>query len=202
MPTVAFKLALFGFLIPALLSAAAVEGTVKDPSGAAIPGAAVILKNAATAQAENGLTDNQGHFVFPDVAPGKYVITIRHDGFEDAEKAIDVADAPITLALAMKIAAQQTLVEVGGKRSAFANSDPNYVALRNANPGARYRVANLTLKRDVATFTFTAGQFSFLPPVLGRVAAGVFTGEGTFHLEPATTLERDLRAPDFRRTDG
>jgi hypothetical protein len=33
--------------------------------------------------------------------------------------------------------------------------------------------------------------FSFVPPVLGRVAAGVFTGEGTFHLEPATPLERD-----------
>ena len=44
-------------LIPALLAAAAVEGVVKDPSGAAIPGAAVILKNSETAQAENALTD-------------------------------------------------------------------------------------------------------------------------------------------------
>jgi hypothetical protein len=184
------SLALFLLLVPALLSAATIEGVVKDPSGAAVPGAAVILKNSETAQAENALTDTQGHFAFAEVAPGKYVITIQHDGFEDTEKAIEVADAPVTLAFAMKIATQQTVVEVGGKRSAFANSDPNYVALRNAMPGASFRVANLTLKRDTATFTFTAGQFSFLPPVLGRVVAGVFTGEGTFRLEPATPLER------------
>ena len=186
----AVKLAAFALLVPTLLTAATVEGVVKDPSGAAVPNAAVILKNSETAQAANALTDTQGHFAFVDVAPGKYAITIQHDGFEDAEKAIDVADAPVTLAFAMKIATQQTAVEVGGKRSAFANSDPNYVALRNAMPGAAFRVANLTLTRDTATFTFTAGQFSFLPPVLGRVVAGVFTGEGVFHLDPATPLER------------
>ena len=186
----ALKQALYLILLPALLSAATIEGVVKDPSGAAIPAAAVILKSSETAQTTNALTDPQGHFAFPDVSPGKYTLTIQHDGFEDAEKPIDVADAPVTLALAMKIAAQQTVVEVGGKRSAFANSDPNYVALRNANPGAGFRVSNLILKRDNATFTFTTGQFSFLPPVLGSVVAGVFTGEGAFHLEPATTSER------------
>ena len=185
----AFKLAAFALLVPALLSGATVEGVVKDPSGAAVPDAAVILKNSETAQAENALTDTQGHFAFADVAPGKYVITIQHDGFDDAEKAIDVAELPVTVAVAMKIAAQQTAVEVGGKRSPLANSDPHYVALRNAMPGAALRVANLTLRRDNAIFAFTAGQFSFLPPVLGRVAAGVFTGEGVFHLDPATALE-------------
>lgn len=187
---VASKLAVYVLLVPALLSAATVEGVVKDPSGAAVPNAAVILKNPETAQAENSLTDSQGHFRFVDVAPGKYVVTIQHEGLEDTEKAINVADAPVILAFAMKIAIQETMVEVAGKRSPFANSDPNYVALRTANPGASLRVANLTLKRDNATFTFTAGQFSFLPPVLGHVVAGVFTGEGAFRLEPATPLER------------
>jgi hypothetical protein len=192
---VVFKLVLLVLLLPALLAAAAIDGVVKDPSGAAIPGAAVILKNSETALSVNALTDDQGHFAFADVAPGKYSITIQRDGFDDAEKSIDVADAPITLAFTMKIATQQTVVDVTGKRSAFANSDPNYVALRNANPGASFRVANLTLKRDNATFTFSAGQFSFLPQVLGRVVAGVFTGEGTFHLEPAISFERTyLRA--------
>ena len=186
----AFKLSVLAFTIPALLSAAAIEGIVRDPSGAAVPGAAIVLKNSETAQAENALTDTQGHFAFADVPPGKYTVTIRHEGFEDIEKAIDAAGTPLALAFTMKIATQETVVEVGGKRSAFANSDPNYVALRGANPGAPFRVANLTLKRDQAVFTFATGQFSFLPPVLGRVVAGVFTGEGTFHLDPATASER------------
>ena len=186
----AYKLALFIFLVPTLIFATAIEGVVKDPSGAAVPGAAVILKNSETMHTENALTDAQGHFSFAAVPHGKYAITIRHDDFEDAEKAVEVADDPVTLAFTIKIAAQQTVVDVAGKRSAFANSDPNYVALRNASPGSAFRVANLTIKRDNVVFTFTNGQFSFLPPVLGRVAAGVFTGEGAFHLDPATALER------------
>ena len=184
------KLALFIMLAPALLCAAAVEGVVKDPSGAAVPGAAVILKSSETAQAVNGLTDNQGHFAFADIAPGKYAITIQQDGFEESEKEIDVAEGPVTLAFTLKIAVRQTVIEVAGRRSSLANSNPDYVALRNANPGASFHVANLTLKRDNATFTFTAGQFSFLPPVLGRVVGAVFTGEGSFHLDPATAMER------------
>src|SRR5580658_1317215 len=143
----ACKLAVFALLVPALLAAATVEGTVKDPSGSVVPGAAVVLKSSETAQAENALTDTQGHFAFMDAAPGKYAITIQRDGFEDSEKTIDVADAPITLAFTIKIATQQTVVEVGGKRSAFANSDPNYVALRNAMPGASMRVSNLKIGR-------------------------------------------------------
>ena len=189
MPSVSAKLAIPILLVPALLAAATIEGVVKDPSGAAIPGAAIILKNSETSQTQNGLTDAQGHFAFADVAPGKYTVAVQREGFEDTEKPVDVGDAPVTLSFALKISTQQTVVEVGGKRSPFANSDPHYVALRNAMPGAAFRVANLTLKRDAATFTFTAGQFSFLPPVLGRVVAGVFTGDGTFHLQSATPLE-------------
>ena len=45
--------------------------------------------------------------------------------------------------------------------------------------------------QNAAIFTFTSGNFSFLPAVMGHVAAGVFTGEGTFHLEAAIPLERD-----------
>lgn len=184
------KLAVFILLVPALVAAAAIEGLVKDPSGAAVAGAAVILKNSLTLQAQNGLTDSQGRFTFAGVAPGSYTVTVQHDGFEDAQQTVEVAAAPASLSFALKIAPQQTVVEVAGKRSPLANSDPNYVALRNAMPGTQFHVTNLTLQRDAATLTFSNGQFSFLPPVLGRVVAGVFTGEGSFHLEPAMAIER------------
>ena len=177
-------------LVPGLLAAATVEGVVKDPSGAAVPGAAVTLQSIATSQAQTAQTDPQGHFAFADVAPGKYGITVRHAGFEDATESVDVGDAAVTLSIALKIITQQMVVEVAGKQSALANSDPNYLALRNAMPGASYVVHDLVLKRDNALFAFTSGSFSFVPPVLGRVVAGVFTGEGTFHLTAATSPER------------
>ena len=178
-------------MVPALLTAATIEGVVKDPSGAAVPAASVTLKSADTAPSQNALTDPQGHFTFSNVAPGKYALTVRHEGFEDAAQEVEVAGAALELAFSLKIAVQETQLEVTGKRSPFANSDPNYVALRGATPGAGFHVTNLILKRDNATFTLIAGQVSFLPPVLGHVVAGVFTGEGTFHLEAATPSERD-----------
>ena len=69
--------------------------------------------------------------------------------------------------------------------------DPNYRALREGVPSESYAISNLTLKRDVGTFTLRNGSISFLPPVLGRTAVGVFTGEGDFALAPATKIERD-----------
>ena len=185
-------------LIPALITAATIEGTVQDPSGTAVPGAVVTVKNSATAETQSAETDTQGHFVLSAVSPGKYELTVQHAGFEAASQSIEVRDAPLTLSIALKIVTQETVVEVGGKRSPLANSDPNYVALRNAMPGPSFRVKNLTLKRDAGSFTFVSGSFSFVPAVLGRVAAGVFTGEGAFHLEPAMSLERDYLAPDLR----
>jgi len=185
------QLTAFLVLVPALMTAAAIEGVVLDPSGAAVPGAAVTLNTPGAAVTLTAETDTQGHFVFTAVSPGKYELTVQHTGFAASTQAIEVRDAPMTLSIALKIVTQETVVEVGGKRSALANSDPNYVALRNAAPGASFHVQNLTLKRDVGSFTFVSGSFSFLPAVLGRVAAGVFTGQGAFRLEPAMPLERD-----------
>ena len=90
-------------LIPALITAATIEGVVKDPSGAAIPGAAVTVKNSATAQIQNAETDTQGHFLFTAVAPGEYQLTVQHAGFEAATQSIEVRDAPLTLSIALKI---------------------------------------------------------------------------------------------------
>ena len=141
----AFKLSVLAFTIPALLSAAAIEGIVRDPSGAAVPGAAIVLKNSETAQAENALTDTQGHFAFADVPPGKYTVTIRHEGFEDIEKAIDAAGTPLALAFTMKIATQETVVEVGGKRCGsvtIANSDAGWNSYTHEAIDQAWRAVN------------------------------------------------------------
>ena len=79
-------------LIPALLAAATVEGTVKDPSGAAVPGADVSLKNSATAQTQSTQSDTQGHFAFAGVA---------------------VSEAPVTVSPALRIVTQETEIKSG-----------------------------------------------------------------------------------------
>lgn len=77
----------------------------------------------------------------------------------------------------------------GQSVSPLANTDPNYVTLRNATPAETYVVENIELKRDVATLTLRSGQISFLPPALGRAAIAVFTGDGRFQLKPAIPIE-------------
>jgi hypothetical protein len=73
--------------------------------------------------------------------------------------------------------------------SPLANSDSAYKALRTSLPANTYRVENIELRRDVATFTLRTGTITFLPPVLNRVAVAVFNGEGRFQFKPAIPIE-------------
>lgn len=67
----------------------AIAGTVTDQTGAAIPGAKVLIHNNAT-NAENALTtDGAGFYKAPQLAPGTYTVTIMAPGFA-AVKAANV----------------------------------------------------------------------------------------------------------------
>jgi hypothetical protein len=172
-------------LFPLLLSAIAVTIAVKDPDGAAVPGAEVVIQGRTlTSDATTGSVS------LPDLPEGAYTVTVRKPGFETAEQRIEVkAGQPASFTIQLKIAAQQITVEVDSKRSSLANSDPNYRALRTAAPVAIYRIENLELKRDVGTLNFQKGQFTFFAPVLGKTVMAVFTGEGTFHLKPLLPVD-------------
>ena len=93
------------------------------------------------------------------------------------------------ITITLQIEAEKTEVEVQGKRSSLANSDPNYRALRDARPSETYQVENIELKRDVGTVTLRSGNITFIPAVLNRVTMAVFSGEGRFQLKPAMQLE-------------
>jgi hypothetical protein len=57
-------------------------GTVSDPSGAAIPGAAVTLTNIGTAERRSAASDASGNFNFVNLIPGDYRIEVRNAGFK------------------------------------------------------------------------------------------------------------------------
>jgi hypothetical protein len=62
-------------------STGSINGTVTDPTGAAVPGASVTLKNADTGTEQPAVTNNDGRYVFATVQPGKYTISISKAGF-------------------------------------------------------------------------------------------------------------------------
>ncbi|MGH9507998.1 MAG: carboxypeptidase-like regulatory domain-containing protein, partial [Terriglobales bacterium] len=54
-----------------------VRGAVTDPSGAAIPGAAVTITNVATNTVRRSATDQDGRYTFAAVLPGTYTLQVR-----------------------------------------------------------------------------------------------------------------------------
>ena len=61
-------------------------GEVTDPSGAALSGATVILKNGATGQSYTSTTNSQGVYRFSEVPPGEgYSATFSASGFTPVE---------------------------------------------------------------------------------------------------------------------
>ncbi|HTB20611.1 MAG TPA: TonB-dependent receptor, partial [Bryobacteraceae bacterium] len=64
------------------ITAGDVVGTVTDPTGAAIPGAAVTLANAATNNSQKAITNGDGSYRFAFVAAGTYNLTVTASGFQ------------------------------------------------------------------------------------------------------------------------
>jgi len=59
------------------------SGSVSDPSGAAIPNAAVIVRNVNTGSTRTANTDSAGTFELLSLPIGDYQIVAHHDGFAD-----------------------------------------------------------------------------------------------------------------------
>src|SRR3984885_5886804 len=62
-----------------------IVGTVKDSSGAVIPGATVMLTNSGTAAQRTVITDQHGDYSLVNLNPGKYQITVSAAGFEKTD---------------------------------------------------------------------------------------------------------------------
>ena len=61
--------------------AGTITGTVKDPSGATVPNAAVAIRNADTGVERSMQTNEVGIYVAPFLQPGHYEITVVKAGF-------------------------------------------------------------------------------------------------------------------------
>jgi hypothetical protein len=61
---------------------ASLSGTVLDPSGAVVPGAAVTLTNTATGQVQNTTSSDAGFYRFGSLALGSYNVDVAIKGFQ------------------------------------------------------------------------------------------------------------------------
>ena len=90
----------------------ALRGQVADPSGAAIPGATVIM-TPATGSPIVIKSDGQGNYEFKSLPSGKYVLTVAAAGFTLYENDnVVVADQPLRLNVTMDIEVETQNVQV------------------------------------------------------------------------------------------
>ncbi len=95
-------------------SAGTITGTVTDSSGAAVPGAAVTLTDAATGGARSATTNDKGTYIFPYVNPGTYSVKISKQGFKTtavSDQVVQVGNQ-LTVNAVLEVGSVSMVVEV------------------------------------------------------------------------------------------
>jgi len=85
--------------------ATTLSGSVEDQSGAVIPSAKASLLNKSSGQRHRAATDEEGGFLFKNVAHGEYLLTVESAGFQNYETTVTVTGPALNLKITMKIAA-------------------------------------------------------------------------------------------------
>jgi len=90
-----------------------IAGTVVDPSGAAVPGAAVSVKSVATGAVRETKTAVGGEYNFTNLLPGEYIVSATAAGFSQIQQRASVAvGAKVNVDIHLEVGKSSTVVEV------------------------------------------------------------------------------------------
>jgi len=142
-----------------------ISGTVTDPSNAVVPDANVTIKDLATGSNRNTTTNANGRYVFINVDPGRYDLTISKTGF--AKTTIPGVVAQVgqvsTNNISLKIGSESQTVEVATTGvelqtdNATIGTTVNGIALQSLPSIARDTSTFLTLQAGISPDGSVAG---------------------------------------------
>jgi hypothetical protein len=89
------------------------QGTVKDPSGAVVPRAKIVVTASSLVGSKDLETDASGYYRFANLPPGTYTITVTAKGFSTAKRdlALEVGHLP-SVDFVLEVGSSTTVVEV------------------------------------------------------------------------------------------
>ncbi len=150
----------------AQVSLGSVTGSVKDSTGALIPGASIRIVNLATGIEHKAITQDNGVYLAPNLPAGDYRITITSTGFKQADIVnvkVDVGST-VTQDATLEVGQVTESVQVDGQASLIDTTsgavgttiqtgyvlemplaDRNVFRLVNLVPGAFYRGNDISL---------------------------------------------------------
>jgi len=134
---------------PAVVTGAALSGTITDPSGAVIPGAVVVATNASAEIVRSAATDRNGKFRMADLVPGNYRIEAQATGFETESFSAEVAPAQQAVAdVTLRVGVASQTVAVQAQASPFALESSAADANPTAKPADSQTLSRFELTTD------------------------------------------------------
>ena len=123
-------------------SSSSLQGTVMDPSGSAIPGAAVVLANVESKTERTVVTGPQGEYRFLALPPGTYTLSVTAKGFAHyAQTGLQLlVNTPATVNVPLKVGSATESVTVTGEAPAL-----NMVDASIGNPFDETQVKQIPL---------------------------------------------------------
>jgi hypothetical protein len=105
--------------------AGTVQGTVKDPTGGVMQAVDVKIANPVSGFARTATTDAAGKFVFSNLPPNAYHVSVEAQGFKPFERDVNVrTGVPIAFDIALALAGAESTVEVVGHAEDLTERDP------------------------------------------------------------------------------
>lgn len=178
----------------AQVTAGRVTGSVVDANGAAITGGSVTLKSDTTALELKTTTTGSGSFLFPNVLPGAYKITIENAGFQTATQNLTVAlnqESAVNVTLQIG-GAGTTVVDVTAASEALVQTESSQLGrsfetqqVQNLPIFGNQNALALLSPNVVGQSAGTAGSGGTVGGVRPRY--NVFTVDGTENNDPSVT---------------
>src|SRR5262245_53175544 len=150
---------------------ATILGTITDASGAAIPGAAILVKNQGTGITQTSASDEQGRYRIPDLAIGEYEVQVSKAGFQT------VIRKSITLSVGSQPVVDFSLPVGLGQESVTVESQVSQVDIVSAAIGA---LVEGTQIRDLPLNGRNYTSLITLAPGVQTAAQGVQAAGGAF----------------------
>ncbi len=97
------------------------QGTVKDPSGALVPGATVTVTSPTMVGEKSVATDSKGYYHLSNLPPGVYQVTVAAKGFTTRKEQglmLEVGHSP-SLDMTLAVGSESQIVEVTGATPAI-----------------------------------------------------------------------------------
>jgi outer membrane receptor protein involved in Fe transport len=110
---VCFMVVMIAGNLPAQQETGSIKGTIKDQSGAVIPGATVTIKNVGTNAVRTTITGADGSFVSTNLLPATYSVTAAMTGFNTGTKQVILSVGGVATAdMSLTVGANPTTIVV------------------------------------------------------------------------------------------